>query len=487
MVQEEQIKNIGDGFDAQRYELLQKEEILSRMSTVDRLYLEIGGKLSYDSHASRVLPGFPPGIKLKTLKSLPLKWSLIYCVGSPDVEKGSIRNDTDTTYGDFAISEISDLLRNNIPVVGVAITRVVQGSRNNRLVSEMENLELPIYTYQTVDEYPDCSSDDLNILPKIHVHTPLVIVAGVASFCGKMAVCISQIRQEKDNVRVGYAKWETFPVHDLSLQHPINIALDAAVAHEDDPPAIDRYYFQETGKESSSYERELRNFSLLRKILTSRGATTLPSPTSASINNIKKCIIDEDIITAACKQEIIRRYFKFKQSETDSARQHNAAIFVEELMKKTNISLRDRICYSTAHDLSEISGADSSAIQTASGRIFQGVETKIFTPEATLFLEALRETMSNCEDYLAIERKLLDVYGLKRSLNENWNSQVTLAEASIALLETEKSRIHQILKSFKNGNMHSTRKPRPDDITLLRRLGIHITYDTPPQKLSEYF
>lgn len=478
-------KTVNDNtcFDIQKYESLQRKEILARMLSADRLYLEVGGKLSYDSHASRILPGFDPLIKLKILKELPIEWSLIYCIGAPDVGRGSIRSDTGTTYGDFAISELSDLLREGLPVSGVAITRVAPSDRINDFLLELRSMNLPLYTYPIIDNYPDCSDNYLDAFPTIPVNTPIVIVAGIASFCGKMAVCISQIRKECKQKSV-YAKWETFPVPKLPLNHPIHLALDAAVAHEDDPPALDKYYFQETGEQATSYERELRNFSLLRRILASKGVTTRPSPTSSSINKVKECIQNAEGVNQACRQEIIRRYFKFKQSETESTRNYNAANFVKELMDKIQLSPRERICYATAHDLTEQSGISASAIQISSGKVFKGTETIHTTSEAEIFLTALYEEITNMSRREDIKRKISAVYELKSSLNDHWNSEVTLVEASTALICTETI---NILKSFKNGNMHSTKKPKPEDLALFRRLGVQVTFDTKPPKHAEYF
>jgi uncharacterized protein (UPF0371 family) len=308
-------------FDNEKYIAEQTSEILERVNKFgDKLYLEFGGKLLFDYHASRVLPGYDPNIKMRLLQDLKEKADILLCIYAGDIERKKIRADFGITYDSEALKLIDDLRGWGINVLGVVITRYNSQPASKLFKNKLERRNIKVYTHQYTKGYPTnvdliVSDEGYGANEYIETEKPLVIVTGPGPGSGKLATCLSQVYHDyKRGINSGYAKFETFPIWNLPIKHPVNIAYEAATADIKDFNLIDPFHLEAHNEKAVNYNRDVEVFPILKRILKkiSGGESFYQSPTDMGVNRAGFAITDDALIREAAKQEVIRRYFRYR-------------------------------------------------------------------------------------------------------------------------------------------------------------------------------
>jgi uncharacterized protein (UPF0371 family) len=381
---------VKEGFDNEKYISQQTESILKRVERFNnKLYLEFGGKLLYDYHAARVLPGYDPNVKMRLIKELKDRADILLCIYAGDIERKKIRADFGITYDADAMKLIDDLRSWNISVRGVVITRFENQPSAVLFKNKLERRGIHVYTHRFTKGYPTnvdliVSDEGYGANERIPTEKPLVIVTGPGPGSGKMATCLSQLYHDyKSGIKSGYAKFETFPIWNLPLKHPVNVAYEAATADIRDFNQIDPFHLEAYGEACVNYNRDVEVFPVLRRILEkiTGEPSFYKSPTDMGVNRAGFAITNDDVSKEASKQEIIRRYFRYI---TDSIRKLKT-----EILDEKNVSL----------DLEEALIALSISAAT--------------NPAAELALEKIKELQS-CEVHMTHIPTPGDETGLRR-------------------------------------------------------------------------
>jgi uncharacterized protein (UPF0371 family) len=338
------------GFDNKKYFRAQSKAILERCSKFSKLYLELGGKLLFDGHASRVLPGYDGKNKIKLLRRMRNKIEVIYCINAQELEKQNTWSDTGLTLDKLALKETHVLKRNGIKVLGIAINRFNGEKKAIKFKEEQEKHGRKVFFTKEINGYP-------NNLKKVfgekgfesqeHIKTtrPIVVVTGAGAGSGKMFLCMSQVYgDDKLGINSGYAKWETFPIWNLPITHPVNIAYEAATADLGDRNMHDTLHEKSYGVKSVNYNRDIENFVLLKKIISqfvpkNNFMHKYKSPTDMGINYAKQGIINDEIVTEAARAEILRRYYFFKEKIKRGETKKETLKRMEKLLQKAGIKL----------------------------------------------------------------------------------------------------------------------------------------------------
>lgn len=310
-------------FDSEKYIELQTQKILERTRMFEnKLFIECGGKLYADNHASRVLPGFMPDLKLNVFKNMSDNVEVLYCVNSEDIKDKKVRGDSSLTYDQEAIQLIMKLEEAGLPVNNVALTKYTGQVEADAFAEELTKLGKRVTFHPYIKDYPSdidkmFGSNGLEQDPYIHTTKPIVIVNGPGTNSGKFRIAIGQLYHEHQNgVKAGYAKYETFPAWDLGVSHPVNLAYEAATADIDDKVAIDTYHMEQYGEAVTSFNRDMETFPLLREVfIRGIGKSPYASPTDMGINSVGECIMDDEWVRAAAIEEIIRRYNRYKDDD----------------------------------------------------------------------------------------------------------------------------------------------------------------------------
>jgi len=307
------------GFDVEKYLEIQTQEILKRVDGYEKLYLEFGGKLCNDFHAARVLPGYDPNTKTRMLQKIKDKCEIVFCISAQDIENSKMRGDYGLTYEMATLETIKELKKFGLDVSSVVINRFSDEKKALKFKQYLENLKLKVYLQKEIEGYPAnvdkiVSEEGYGQNPYVESEKPIVVVTGEGPGSGKMSFCLSQLYFDNlQNKRSGFAKFETFPVWNLPLEHPLNISYEAATVDIGDKNMVDPYHLNKYNITATSYNRDIENFPILRRILEKIGYCGYNSPTDMGISKTKDGIINEDIIKEASKQEIIRRYFRCKK------------------------------------------------------------------------------------------------------------------------------------------------------------------------------
>lgn len=338
------------GFDNEKYFNAQTNAIIKRCSKFSKLYLEIGGKLLFDGHASRVLPGYDGRNKIKLLKQLKNEIEVLYCINSKELEKGKTWSDTKLTLDKLAIKETKELKKNGIKVLGIVATRFCGQKKVIKLKQELKKEKINLFYTKEIKGYPNnlklvFGKNGFDCQDRINTTRKIIVVTGAGAGSGKMFACMSQIYQDdKLKVNSGYAKWETFPIWNLPLNHPVNIAYEAATADLGDKNMLDLRHKKAYGIPSVNYNRDIENFDLLKKIINEfvpkeNYMHSYKSPTDMGINHAKEGIINDSIVQTASKQEILRRFYFFSERVKQRASKKDTMKRLNELLKKANIKL----------------------------------------------------------------------------------------------------------------------------------------------------
>ena len=479
------------GFDHDKYTAMQSKHILERIATFGgKLYLELGGKLFDDNHASRVLPGFRPDSKVAMLLTLKEKAELVIAISADDIEKNKLRGDLGITY-DTEVLRLIDAFRGiGLYVGSVVMTRWNEQTSAVHFKQRLENLGVKVYRHFNIEGYPYNVKhivSDAGFGQDEYVETtrPLVLVTAPGPGSGKMAVCLSQLFQDHQRgIQAGYAKFETFPIWNLPLRHPINMAYEAATANLDDVNMIDPYHLDAYGISAVNYNRDVEIFPVLSAVFEHiYGSSPYKSPTDMGVNMVGNCIVDDEACREASKQEVIRRYFAAKCA---LALAHTTQVEVDRLqrlMHQMGISPDDRPVVAAARDRETETGAPALAIELPDGRIITGKTSALLGPSAAVLLNALKALGGIDENAHLISPTVIEpIQSLKCDYLGNHNPRLHSDEVLVALsicAATNKNAALAMsqLPLLKGCEAHATViLPQVDD-NIFRRLKVNLTCD----------
>ena len=386
------------GFDNDKYLRIQSEHIKERISHFEgKLYLEFGGKLFDDYHASRVLPGFMPDSKLRMLLQLKDEAEVVIAINAEDIERNKKRGDLAIGYDEDVIRLIGKYRDCGLKVSSVVITRYFKSSSVDQFMHRLKRLKLKAYKHYKIEGYPNniskiMSQDGYGRNEYIETSSPLVIVTAPGPGSGKMATCLSQLYQDSiRGIKSGYAKFETFPVWNLPLNHEVNLAYEAATADLNDVNMIDPYHMAAYGETTVNYNRDVEIFPVLGAIFESiYGRSPYQSPTDMGVNMVGYCITDDEVCREASRQEIIRRYYKACDAVVRETGSDNEVYKIDLLMKKAGIDTMRRSVVPEALKRAEREKAPATAIELPDGTIVTGGTTRLLGPSAAAMLNALK-------------------------------------------------------------------------------------------------
>jgi uncharacterized protein (UPF0371 family) len=489
------------GFDSDTYLEEQSTEILDRVKHFDdRLYLEFGGKLIFDFHAARVLPGFNPNAKMQLLQRLKDKVDILLCIYAGDIERKKVRADFGITYDVDTLRLIDDLRDWDLSVKGVVITRYDGQPAATIFKNKLERLGVNVYTHQYTKGYPTnvdtvVSDEGYGANDYIETEKPLVVVAGPGPGSGKLATCLSQLYHDhKHNVLSGYAKFETFPIWDLPLKHPVNVAYEAATADIRDFNMIDPFHLEAYSKTAVNYNRDVEVFPVLKRILVKiMGNPVYKSPTDMGVNRAGSCIVDDEVVQEAAKQEIIRRYFRYRCEYVMGFADRDTVQRVELLMEDQNIKSEDRaVVLPARHAAQEAMDKGKgnegifcgAAIQLRDGTIITGKNSKIMHAASSLVLNAIKH-LAGIPDNIHLLSPMvmnsisnLDKYVRSSKKTVSMDLEETLIALSFSVTANPAAQMAlEKLKALQGCELHMTHIPTPGDEKGLRKLGVNLTSD----------
>ena len=480
------------GFDNQKYLSMQSEKIRERIASFDnKLYLEFGGKLFDDYHASRVLPGFEPSSKLQMLLQLADQAEVIIVINSEDIEKNKIRADLGITY-DLDVLRLIDVYRSKGLYVGsVVLTRYEEQTSAKAFRQRLEAQGIPVYCHYRIEGYPKnipliVSDEGYGKNDYIETTRPLVVVTAPGPGSGKMATCLSQLYHEhKRGVRAGYAKFETFPIWNLSLDHPVNLAYEAATADLNDVNMIDSFHLSAYGVETVNYNRDIEIFPVLREMFRQiYGESPYQSPTDMGVNMAGYCIVDDEVCREASRQEIIRRYYESLIRRADQNASADELFKIEFLMQQLGITPRSRRCAAAACDAAAARGVSCAAIELSDdGSIVLGKTSDLLGPCAAVILNALKELVGIDHELPLISPSALEpIQKLKTmyfgSRNPRLHTDETLIALSIsASTNPAAQKALDAMPKLRDCQLHCSNRLSKVDLVTLRKLGLQVTME----------
>jgi uncharacterized protein (UPF0371 family) len=488
-------------FDNERYIREQTSEILKRASKFNnKLYLEFGGKLLYDYHASRVLPGYDPNVKMRLLQKLKDRADILLCIYAGDIERKKIRADFGITYDSDALKLIDDLRGWGIDVLGVVINRFDNQPAATLFKNKLERRNIKVYTHRFTKGYPTdvdliVSEEGYGANEYIETENPLVIVSGPGPGSGKLATCLSQLYHDyRKGIRSGYAKFETFPIWNLSLKHPVNIAYEAATADIKDFNLIDPFHLESYNQTAVNYNRDVEIFPVLKRILEkiTGGESFYRSPTDMGVNRAGFAITDDDVTGEAAKQEIIRRYFRYQCEYVMGFADKETVQKVELFIKDFNLEPEYRSIVEPARQAArEAQEKDKgnegiycgAAIALRDGTIVTGNNSPLMHAASSLILHAIKHLAEIPPKIKLLPSSITDsVKNLKTEILNEKSISLDLEETLIALgISATTNSAAQLaiekLKELRGCEVHITHIPTPGDEAGLRRLGVNLTSD----------
>ena len=479
------------GFDHDKYTAMQSEHILKRIAKFGgKLYLELGGKLFDDTHASRVLPGFRPDSKVAMLLNLKEQAELVVVINADDIEKNKIRGDLGITY-DAEVLRLIDAFRSIGMYVGsVVLTRWREQHSAVLFKERLESLGVPVFRHYDIEGYPYnvkhiVSNDGFGKNEYVQTTRPLVLVTAPGPGSGKMAVCLSQLYQEHQRgVQAGYAKFETFPIWNLSLKHPVNVAYEAATVDLDDHNMIDPFHLEAYGETTVNYNRDIEIFPVLNAVFTQiYGSSPYASPTDMGVNMVGNCIIDDEVCREAAHQEIIRRYYATRCAMRQGHGTQEEIDKLELLLQKSGLSDENRPVLGAARARAEATGAPATALQLPDGQIITGKTSNLLGPSAALLLNALKALGGIDKSVHLISPHVIEpIQTLKCDYLGNHNPRLHTDEVLLALsicaATDEKAAIAmKQLPLLKHCEAHSTVILSQIDNNIFKRLGVTLTCD----------
>ncbi len=478
------------GFDNEKYLKLQSQKIKERIALFgEKLYLEFGGKLFDDYHASRVLPGFAPDSKIKMLIELKDEAEIIISINTADIEKNKVRGDLGITY-DLDVLRLIDAFRGYGLYVGsVVMTRYKHNPIAEAFKQKLENLGIKVYKHYAIDGYPHnipyiVSDEGFGKNEYAETSRSLVVVTAPGPGSGKMATCLSQIYHEnKMGRKSGYAKFETFPIWNLPLNHPVNLAYEAATADLADVNMIDPFHLEAYGETAVNYNRDVEVFPVLRAMFKGiLGECPYKSPTDMGVNMAGFCIYDDGAVGAAARQEIIRRYYNALGNRRKGAGNDVEVQKIEILMQQLTIDVaKERKCVAKALEKAEETGAPAAAIELNDGRIVTGKTSALLGASSAVLLNALKALAGIDKEKDVISPEIIaPIQHLKTTHLGNHNPRLHTDEVLIALAVSaanseEARRALEAMDGLRHAEFHSTVILSQVDTGTLRKLGMNLS------------
>ncbi len=479
------------GFDNDKYLKIQSEHIRQRIAQFDgKLYLELGGKLFDDHHASRVLPGFQPDSKLRMFKQLSDSIEIVLAISAEDIEKNKVRADLGITY-DEDLLRLRDEFMNRGFMVGSVVVTCYNGQRSaDAFRQRLERLGIKSYCHYLIDGYPhnvDLIASDEGFGRNDYVETtrPLVIVTAPGPGSGKMAVCLSQLYNEnRRGVRAGYAKFETFPVWNLPLKHPVNIAYEAATADLNDVNMIDPFHFDAYGKVAINYNRDIEIFPVLNALFESiYGENPYKSPTDMGVNMVGFCISDDEVCCQASKDEIIRRYYAAMNKLAEGACNDSEVNKIKLLFNQAKITTATRRTTVAANEYKKETGHTASAIELEDGTIITAKSSPLLGCSAALILNATKHLAGIDHDVKLIPQSMIEPIQKTKidylgAHNPRLHTDEVLVAISVLSQHDENCRraLAQ-LPALRGCQVHSTVMLSEVDRKIFKKLGCGLTCD----------
>ena len=476
------------GFDSKRYLELQSAHIKERMSHFGKLYLEFGGKLFDDYHASRVLPGFTPDIKLQMLEQLKDKAEIVIVIGADAIEQNKIRGDLGITYDDDALRLKKALENRGFYVSSIVITKYTGQPAADHFRQRLEQLGIRCYLHYVIEGYPSnipliLSSDGYGRNQYIETTRELVVVTAPGPGSGKMATCLSQVYQEHQRgVKAGYAKFETFPIWNLPLQHPVNLAYEAATADLADVNMIDPFHLEAYGKTTVNYNRDVEIFPVLQQIFQGiMNECPYKSPTDMGVNMAGFAICNDDACRRASQQEIIRRYYASAVNVRKGLAGQEELYKQELLLKQADVTPMDRPVAVEAQKRAEETGLPAAAIEMEDGTIVTGKTGDLLGASAAAIMNVLKAYAGiPHEEKLVSAESIAPIQQLKTVYLGGHNPRLHTDELLIALSISAATNPHaklamEQLPRLRGNEVHSSVILSDVDETFFRRLGMHLT------------
>lgn len=478
-------------FDNDLYLKLQSENILKRVNQFgDKLYLEFGGKLFDDYHASRVLPGFLPDSKLKMLLKIKDDVEIIIAISAHDIQKNKIRNDLGINYETEVLRLIDAFRSSGLFVGSVCVTQYQDAPTVNTFIKKLNNLGISVYKHYIIEGYPHCidkiiSEEGFGKNEYIKTSHKIVVVTAPGPGSGKMATCLSQLYHEnKNGIKAGYAKYETFPIWNLDLKDPVNVAYEAATADLADVNMIDPYHLNHYGKLTVNYNRDVEIFPVLKSMFTAiYGKCPYESPTDMGVNMAGFAIVDHELASRASKDEIIRRYYQTKVDLRNGKVSKSALEKIKLLMQSLNINENERKCVLYAHKKKEESQTESMALEMPDGTIISAKTSNLLLAPSALILNALKYLAKIPDDIPLLSYQIIEpICNLKVNDLGNHNPRLHVNEVLNALAISAStnplaSLAMSKLSMLKGAQAHSTVILSEVDSNLLKKLKIDLTTD----------
>lgn len=476
------------GFDNNIYITKQAEKITERIEKFDKLYLEFGGKIFDDLHAARILPGFDPNIKTKMLLTLKDKLEVIFCISAKALEQNKRR-------ADFGITYDADLLRlvRNLREIGIYVSNIVitqfSGQRAAVLFkNKLERMGEKVWVHHLTKGYPNdvntiVSDEGYGANPYIETTRPLVVVTAPGPGSGKLATCLSQLYHEyKRGNKAGYAKYESFPVWNLPLGHPVNVAYEAATADLQDFNMIDSFHLEAYGVSTVNYNRDIAVFPVVKKILSKiLGEEIYKSPTDMGVNMIGYAITDDETVCKASRQEIIRRYYQTLCDYKQGRASQESVDRVSMLMSQLGLDISERKVVQSALKKQEQTHCPSCALELPDGSIVRGRNTDAMNAAAAVVINSMKKYTNVNQKQLLLSRGVIEpIKQLKKDILKESGTALNLNEVLVALavsipMNTTIDEIMKHLSILDGCEAHSTVMLDENELQTLRKLGIRMT------------
>ena len=486
---EGEFRRMKTGFDNQKYLTMQSEHIRERISQFgDKLYLEFGGKLFDDFHASRVLPGFAPDSKLQMLLQLADQAEIVVVINAADIEKNKIRHDLGITYDLDVLRLIQEFRDKGLYVGSVVITRYSGQRSADIFKAKLENLGIRVYRHYPIDGYPNnishiVSDEGYGKNDYIETTRPLVIITAPGPGSGKMATCLSQLYHEnKRGIKAGYAKFETFPIWNIPLKHPVNLAYEAATADLNDVNMIDPFHLEAYGVTTVNYNRDVEIYPVLSAMFEGiYGYCPYKSPTDMGVNMAGNCIVDDEACQEASRQEIIRRYYQTLNRLAQDTGNKDELFKLELLMKQAKITTALRPVVSAANELAERNQSPAAALELPDGQIVTGKTSALLGASAAALLNAVKVLGGIADGIHLISPAFIEpIQGLKTRYLGSRNPRLHTDEVLIALStcaatdQNARTSLEQLPK-LRGCQVHTSVMLSSVDINVFKKLGLELT------------
>lgn len=477
------------GFDNEKYLKIQSEYIKERINKFgDKLYLEFGGKLFDDFHASRVLPGFAPDSKLKMLLQLSEQAEVVIVIGAADIERNKKREDLGITYDKDVIRLIEEYRSCGLYVGSVVITMYSGQAAAADFKEKLEKKGIKVYRHYAIEGYPTnvphiVSDEGFGKNDYIETQRPLVVITAPGPGSGKMATCLSQLYHEnKRGIKAGYAKFETFPIWNIPLKHPVNLAYEAATADLNDVNMIDPFHLEAYGVTTVNYNRDIEIFPVLNAVFEEiYGENPYKSPTDMGVNMAGNCIIDDVVVSEASRMEVIRRYYKYRNQMAQGENVESEIYKIKLLMKQAKISTDERKVTVAAKERAEKLGVPTAAIELEDGTIITSKTTELLGASSALLLNALKYLGGINEDlHLIAPNAFEPIQNLKTrylgSKNPRLHSDEVLIALALSALEDENAKkAMEQLPKLSGCQVHTSDMLSDVDIKTFKRLNVDLT------------